>query len=108
MRIWHQKLIPKLCRQHLLGVWREGLGCYKIITEDKKGYRNHPATQEFIECSFALWTRLQIIREEMLKRGYNPKDMPTLPRSSKINSKEWQTYKKQVEILKAKGCECKV
>lgn len=36
MRIWHESLIPKLCRQHLLAMWREGLGAYKIITENKK------------------------------------------------------------------------
>lgn len=96
-----------MCRQHLLAVWREGLGCYQIILKDKKGYRNHPATQEFVDCPIALWNRLSTIRTEMLARGYNPKELPpSIKRFGKV--KEWQTLEKQIEVLKAKGCECNV
>ena len=108
MRIWHEQLIPKLCRQHLLAVWREGLGCYKIITENKKGYRNHPATQEFINAPNFLWRRLKIIREEMLSRGYNPKPLPNEPLVVDIKLKEWQTLEEQILLLQSKGCGCKV
>ena len=58
MRIWHEQLIPHLCKQHLLACWREALGAYSIITKNKRGYRNHPATQEFIDAPYALWLRL--------------------------------------------------
>lgn len=112
MRIWHEQLIPKLCRQHLLAVWRESLGCYKIITENKMGYRNHPATKEFIKAPFALWMRLKIIREEMLKRGYHPKELPNGGYYKIIYSnrepKEWQSLEVQIARLKEKGCECRV
>lgn len=107
MRIWHENLIPILCRQHLLAVWREALGCYNIVTSDKKGYRNHPATKEFLDCPQALHDRLQVIRAEMLKRGYKPKELPE--RIQKVgNVKQWETYEAQVIKLKAKGCECKI
>ncbi|MHA2330232.1 MAG: pyrimidine dimer DNA glycosylase/endonuclease V, partial [Candidatus Hodarchaeales archaeon] len=43
MRIWDISLIEFLCDKHLLAVWREGLGAYSIITNNKKGYSKHPA-----------------------------------------------------------------
>lgn len=112
MRIWHQELIPKLCRQHLLAVWRESLGCYKIITENKKGYRNHPAVKEFENNVGELRLRLRDIRKEMLNRGYHPKELPfpenglTGVTFGKINT--WQTLEEQIEVLKEKGCNCQV
>lgn len=109
MRIWHEKLIPRLCQKHLCAVWREGLGCYKIITENKKGYINHPATKEFIECPNFLWLRLQKIRQEMLARGYNPKELPSsMPQVTDIFPREWQTLDEQIQVLKSKGCKCNI
>jgi uncharacterized protein (TIGR02328 family) len=110
MRIWHEKLISKLCRQHLLAVWREGLGCYSIIINNKKGYRNHPATQEFIKAPDMLWVRLRRIREEMLRRGYHPKEVPepTYKLPEELPVKPWQTLEEQTAVLKAKGCKCKI
>jgi len=112
MRIWHEKLIPHLCRQHLLAVWREGLGCWSILTNNKKGYRNHPAFKEWEDHFDILWLRLYEIREEMLKRGYNPKKLPNI-RHKPVNEfccsgfpKEWQTLDEQIEVLKQKGCDC--
>lgn len=112
MRIWHEKLIPKLCRQHLLACWREGLGAYNIITENKKGYRNHPAVKEFENAPQALWHRLFQIRFEMQKRGYNPKQLPYTPNKltdmKYTDIKQWQTLEEQIEVLKSKKCDCKV
>lgn len=112
MRIWNEKLIPLLCQKHLCAMWRKGLGCWYIITENKKGYRNHPATQEFMGSPSSLYDRLGKVRQEMLRLGYHPKEMPTnylvfhkLP-CDKV--RVWQPLKKQVDILKAKGCKCKV
>jgi len=109
MRIWHEKLIPKLCQKHLCAMWREGLGMYKIITENKSGYRNHPATLEFIGKPHLLYTRLQLVRNEMLSRNYHPKELPKFifgQYSGK--NKQWQTYAEQVEVLKNKNCSCKI
>ncbi len=65
--MWHEKLIPKLCRQHLLAMWREGLGIYSILSNNKKGYRNHPAVKEFEDSLGVLWFRLYAVRREMIK-----------------------------------------
>ena len=43
----------------------------------------------------------------MLSRGYNPKDLPDAQMKFGV-VKEWQTLEQQVEILKAKGCKCKL
>jgi len=102
MRIWHEDLIPKLCQKHLCAMWREALGCYKIVTGEVDGgsYKNHPATKEFKNHSEFLWTRLFAVREEMLKRGYHPKKMPDIDfvkirLDNKFNKKPaytpWQT-----------------
>jgi len=109
MRIWHKDLIPVLCRQHLLAVWREALGCYSIITNDKKGYRNHPAVKEFEEDVGRLEWVLLKVRREMLMRGYNPKPLPFehLCQPNKY-PKEWQTLEQQIEVLKSKKCNCKI
>jgi len=110
MRIWHEKLIPKLCQKHLCALWREGLGCYKIITEDKKGYRNHPATKEFEKAPEKLLIRLHKTRNEMLRRGYNPKMIDGYEFAKSLNEevKEWQTLEEQIELLKAKNCKCNI
>jgi uncharacterized protein (TIGR02328 family) len=113
MRIWHENLIPRLCRQHLVALWREGLGCYKIITENKKGYSMHPATLEFKDCPDKLYQRLEIIRCEMLKRGYKPKELPPKCQDTNNEPKEWQTLEQQIERLKEKrsiiiNCKCNI
>lgn len=87
-------------------MWRESLGAYKIITENKSGYRNHPATQEFIDCPSALYERLQLVRQEMLSRNYHPKELPAFNGLPTGTVKEWQTLSEQIEVLSAKGCKC--
>jgi hypothetical protein len=100
-------------------MWREGLGAYKIITENKQcSYANHPATLEFTDHPELLWMRLHKVREEMLKRGYHPKEMPhpvtceTFPYDENFDLigehslREWQTLEEQIEIIKGKGCKC--
>ncbi len=71
------------------------------------GYFNHPATQEFINAPEALFVRLRAIRQEMVARGYKPKELP-LEVKFGGTIKEWQTLEEQIEILKNKGCNCKI
>lgn len=108
MRIWNEQLIPHLCQKHLCAMWREGLGAYKIIMENKKGYRNHPAVKEFINSPLGLAKRLLYVRKEMLKRGYHPKEISFgLVEMWDIGEiKPWQTLDEQIEVLKSKGCKC--
>lgn len=94
-------------------MWRESLGCYKILTEDKKGYRSHPAVKEFENNVYLLWERLLLVRNEMMNRGYNPKPIPRFLFKN-YNSFEdtgyypWQTLEEQIEILKNKHCKCNI
>lgn len=121
MRIWHEQLIPKLCQKHLCAMWREGLRAYSIITENNKGYRNHPAVKEFENAPSHLFLRLLSVRREMIIRGYKPKEICVNHSSlwfdkktgqayilGKETIKEWQSLDEQIKILKAKGCKCKV
>lgn len=117
MRIWHEKLIPKLCQKHLCAMWREGLGCYKLVRNNKvgkdivrKGYQNHPATIEFEQAAMSLWERLKMVRDEMKRRGYHPKRMPTRPSTLVwwYQEKPWQTLDEQIAVLKSKKCKCNV
>lgn len=92
-------------------MWREGLGCYKIVTYevDGGGYKNHPAVKEFMGSSFKLAVVLTKVREEMLNRGYHPKELE-LGNVFTSNSSytPWQTLEEQIEVLKSKGCNCKI
>jgi hypothetical protein len=116
MRIWHEDLIPKLCQKHLSAMWREGLGAYKIINENRTdlSYWKHPATQEFIYNLDLLHERLRLVREEMLKRAYNPKELPVLQDLSSFLQQQyckyypWQTLDEQIAILKTKNCKCNI
>lgn len=116
MRVWHEQLIPLLCRQHLLATWREGLGAYAIITgttitKNGAGYRNHPAVKEFEKCHCVLWARLCLIREEMLARSYQPKDLPPFQCIDVCQEQKyvpWQTLEEQIEVLRSKKCNCKI
>lgn len=106
MRIW--TIQPnKLCKNHLLGLWREALGCYQIITQDKSGYSNHPQTKQYADCPEKLHKVMSNVRQEMLNRGWNPKP---LPERVEYGGKEkvWQTNEEQLKVLKDKGCECKL
>ena len=108
MRIWHEKLIPKLCQKHLCAMWREGLGMFSILVNNKKSYRNHPATIEFEQNVLELKNRLHAVRQEMLARGYHPKALPDGKMGCDGKVKEWQTLEEQIEVLKGKGCKCNI
>lgn len=112
MRIWHEQLIPHLCQKHLCAMWREALGCYKIITENKKGYRNHPAVKEWENNPYGLWQVLKLVRVEAIKRGYKFRELPFQffgnLRIGRVKGKEWQTLEEQMRVLKAKGCSCNI
>lgn len=113
MRIWHEKLIHHLCRQHLLACWREGLGCLNILLKGKEGYRNHPQVVMYENHIDDLLYILKRIRIEMLFRGYKPRKiinednelLRKYPYSS-TDLKEWQTLEEQIDVLKSKKCSC--
>ena len=114
MRIWHPSLIPRLCRQHLLGHWRESLGAHEIIirfytTGKKSGYFTHPQVREYFHSPQALYEVLKITRAEMIARGYHPKELPSVTYDTGVEDlRPWQTLDEQIAILRGKNCDCDI
>ena len=88
MRIWD--LHPGyLNRQSLLGEHRELHGMVSIIVNGKKGYSRHPETLRWMDFSWALNKRHQMLAGEMKLRGYNDKS----PVAIRKNKDKWpDTY----------------
>ncbi|MFC1808320.1 pyrimidine dimer DNA glycosylase/endonuclease V [Candidatus Omnitrophota bacterium] len=109
MRIWD---IPpkKLCRNHLLGEHRELHAIWVVITKNKKGYSKHPETLRWKGKLRPLYLRHEQLVDEMRRRGYKHKSK--LPAKLAVGRKTQNDYidsiKGQINILKRKGCECKV
>jgi hypothetical protein len=107
MRIWD--ISPKLlCRNHLLAEHRELHAIWSIITENKKGYSNHPETKRWKGKLKALYKRHEELVNEMKIRKYvhkSPLD------NDKATGKDKQdilidSIDKQITILKNKKCDC--
>lgn len=72
MRIWD--INPGyLNHQSLLGEHRELHGIVSILVNKKKGYSRHPETFRWVGYGWALCQRHQLLREEMIVRGFNEK-----------------------------------
>jgi hypothetical protein len=109
VRIWD--LEPdKLCRQHLLGEHRELHALWVVLTEAKTGFARHPETARWRGKLKALYLRHESLTAEMGRRGY--RHHTPLPENLATGSDRQDVYKdtpaEQVEILKNKGCGCRV
>ncbi|UMZ74261.1 pyrimidine dimer DNA glycosylase/endonuclease V [Natranaerofaba carboxydovora] len=107
MRIWDIEP-DKLCRKHLLGEHRELHALWNILTQDKKGYRNHPETCRWVGKLSALYKRHETLVLEMSKRGYNhnsPLD-ENLAQGEEVQNEYIDEPIKQEQILKDKNCNC--
>ena len=81
-----------------------------VITENKKGYSLHPETLRWKGKLKAMYLRHEKIVDEMQKRGYShqsPLDKRKATGSSTQN-KYVDSPSKQIQILKQKGCSCKI
>jgi hypothetical protein len=109
MRIWDIEP-ERLCRQHLLGEHRELHGLWVILAEGKQGYARHPETRRWQGKLKALYRRHEQLVAEMGRRGY--RHQTPLPAAQATGLGVQEEYKdapaKQVEILKRKGCGCRV
>jgi len=107
MRIWD---IPpeKLCRLHLLGEHRELHAIWSILTQGKKGYSAHPETLRWKGKLKALFLRHEKLVRQMRRRGWHHQSC--LPKSLACGAARQNQYvdsvKKQILILKQKGCDC--
>lgn len=67
MRLWHQKLIPHLPRQQLLGQHRE---CCAL--RGKGWYRKHSTVDYVFKYPYSvLFAYHKLVMEEMVNRGYS-------------------------------------
>lgn len=109
MRIWD---IPanKLCSKHLLGEHGELHGLWNILTQDKSGYSRHPETLRWKGKLAALYLRHEELVFEMKKRNYQHKSLLDRLFATGLSIQEQfvTSYDEQLEILKDKGCMCKV
>ena len=109
MRIWD---IPpsKLCTKHLLGEHRELHAIWNILTQNKSGYSKHPETLRWKGKLAALYLRHEELVEEMLSRKYNHKtELDKKYATGNLSQNQFvNTYDEQINILKNKGCKCKI
>lgn len=111
MRVWDQMDPTDLCDKHLLAQWREALGLWSILINEKKGYANHPETKRWVGCIPELRTLLTRTRDAMLARGWRPKDIPgpaSFETTRPGGERPPPPWDDQLAVLRAKGCACKV
>ena len=109
MRIWD--ISPKkLCRNHLLGEHRELHAIWSVLVNGKKGYAHHPETLRWKGKLKALYGRHDALVVEMSNRGYRHCS-PLAKRSATGTAKQTiyvDSPRKQIVILRNKGCQCDV
>ena len=109
MRIWD--ISPKrLCRNHLLGEHRESHAIWSVIVNGKKGYAHHPETLRWKGKLKALYGRHEALVVEMSNRGYQHRS-PLAKREATGSTKQTNyidTPRRQIVILRNKGCQCDV
>lgn len=109
MRIWD--VDPRLlCRQHLLGEHRELHAIWSVITKNRSGYSRHPETVRWRGKLAALYRRHDMQVAEMSRRGYS--HMSPLDRrkatGDRMQNEMVDSVRRQIAILRGKGCACKV
>ena len=109
MRIWD--ISPKkLCRAHLLGEHRELHAIWSVLVNGKKGYAHHPETLRWKGKLKALFGRHEALVVEMRNRGYQHRS-PLAKREATGSAKQTifvDRPRKQIVILRNKGCQCDV
>ncbi|HLD31440.1 MAG TPA: pyrimidine dimer DNA glycosylase/endonuclease V [Patescibacteria group bacterium] len=107
MRIWD--ISPSwLCRQHLLAEHRELHAIWTILTQKKKGYRQHPEVRRWIGRLKALYLRHEREIHELKRRGYRHCSQldKTLASGKSRQTILLNTRHEQQEILRQKNCSC--
>jgi hypothetical protein len=92
----------------LLGEHRELHGLWRILTENRQGYRHHPETRRWRGKLAALYRRHEALTVEMARRGYrhaSPLDRRQATGSA-VQNDYVDTLDAQIVILHNKGCDC--
>ena len=109
MRIWDVEPAC-LCRAHLLGEHRELHAVWAILTQDKRGYQSHPEVRRWEGRLAALYRRHEAQVAEMERRGYrhaSPLDAG-LATGACVQDVFVDPPARQRELLRARGCDCRV
>jgi len=72
MRIWDVDPVC-LCRSHLLGEHGELHALWSILTQNKRGFADHPEIRRWRGKLAALYRRHEALVEEMTRRGTRPR-----------------------------------
>jgi len=109
MRIWDIHA-DKLCTKHLPGEHCELHGLWNILTQNKSGYSKHPETLRWKGKLAALYLRHEQLVIEMKKRNYQHKSDLNRVFATGLSFQEKfvNSYGEQLQILKDKGCKCKI
>jgi hypothetical protein len=107
VRIWDLD-VRCLCDQHLLGEHRELHAIWTVLTEDKRGYANHPETVRWRGRLAALYRRHDEEVAEMGRRGF--RHASPLPARLATGAAEQTELVDPLDAqrarLAAKGCGC--
>lgn len=109
MRIWD--LAPaRLCRPHLLGEHRELHAVWAVLTQGRKGYSRHPETLRWKGKLRALYRRHEDLVVEMTRRGYDHRSPleKALATGRTVQDAYVDPPRRQVRLLRAKACACRV
>jgi hypothetical protein len=85
-------------------------GLWNILTQNKSGYSKHPETLRWKRKLAALYLRHEELVAEMKKRKYQHKSdlNKVFATGLSIQEKFVNSYDEQLQILKDKGCKCKI
>jgi hypothetical protein len=83
---------------------------WTILTQERKGYSNHPETRRWKGKLKALYLMHEKIVKEIQKRGYQHKSplKLELATGNDTQSEYVDSIKKQKEILRNKKCGCHI
>ena len=109
MRVWDIEP-QRLCRNHLLGEHRELHAIWSILTKGKNGYSRHPEVLRWRGKLRSLYLRHQLLVKEFARRNYCHKSelKKLLATGPARQTRFVDSYKKQLDILRRKGCACRI
>ncbi len=107
MRIWDID-VSRLCRKHLMAEHAEIHAAWSIITNEKKGYGQHPEVARWRGRLLALYRRHEAVAGEMYGRGYDHRSdlQARLATGAGVQDAYVDPPDEQERILLAKGCGC--
>lgn len=110
MRVWDVPL-RVLCNKHLVAMHVEIHSIFNVITEDKKGYANHPETMRWRPKVLQLAFKHDEVANEMHRRGLNHHSVLQLrPMLAGEYNNVWPKpitpLEEQWKLLGSKNCEC--